>query len=91
MPIQITTAYRVGELVFPTIQEAQQSELSTILFSDKPLTEGEKGLVESIVAHTDEVVAILTCEPKVRAPRKPRSDIGKKRKLKQSPRQQEAV
>jgi hypothetical protein len=72
--IQTVTAYRVGEQVFPTIQQAQKEELAKLLDGvtvDK--------MLDAIVAHTDEIVAILTCTPKSKGPRKPRSDIGKKR------------
>lgn len=82
MPIQIVTAYRVGELVLPTIQEAQRKELLDLMCGDKVPTNNETNAADFMVSHTDEVVAILTCEPKGRAPRKPRSDIGKKRKTK---------
>ena len=77
------TAYKVGEQVFPTIQEAQKSELIA-LFSPWPngIDEPHESLAATaVLAHLDEVVAILTCQPKS-TPRKPRSDIGKKRAVK---------
>jgi len=77
--IEKTTAYRVGEQVFPTIQEAQKSELLTLLAS-KPMTitkDQALEVCEIIVAYTDEVVAILTCQPKGK---KPRADKGKNHK-----------
>jgi hypothetical protein len=80
--IQAISAYRVGEMVFPTIQEAQNKELQDLLSDGAAHTETAKAVIDSIIAHTDEVVAILTCSPKREAPRKPRSDIGKKRALK---------
>jgi hypothetical protein len=67
-------AYRVGEQVFPTIQEAQKEELAKLFDSVPP---GK--MLDALVEHTDEVVAILTCTPKSKGSRKPRSDIGKKR------------
>jgi hypothetical protein len=70
-----TKAYQVGTLVFPTIQEAQQAEIIPLL---KGLSEAPTA-ASMIVAHTDEIVAILTCTPKSKGPRKPRSDLGKKR------------
>lgn len=80
MAIQQVSAYKVGELVFPTIQEAQKKELLDLLLTNSSSTpEYFQGAVDTIVAHTDEVVAILTCQPKSKAQRKPRSDIGKKR------------
>jgi hypothetical protein len=85
MSIEQVSAYRVGELMFPTIQEAQKSELAA-LFSVMPNSGGVPLdiIASTIVEHTDEVVAILTCQPKAKAksPRKPRSDIGKKRAAK---------
>ena len=85
MPIQQVSAYRVGTMVFPTIQEAQKEELLSIL---APEGRVEKDLVlhrtiDQIIQHTDEVVAILTCQP-VAKPKKTRSDKGKKRKPKPS-------
>jgi hypothetical protein len=67
-------AWYIGTLVFPTIQEAQKEELAKLLAGvtvDK--------MLDAIVEHTDEIVAILTCQPKSKAPRKPRSDKGQKR------------
>lgn len=82
--IQQVSAYRVGELVFPTIQEAQKSELEALFDGlDKGAGhEHAKACAAIVVSHTDEVVAILTCSPKPKATRKPRSDIGKKRATK---------
>ena len=72
------TAYRVGTLVFPTIEEAQKSELMGLMpgGQDSP---SNAIAVDWMVSHVDEVVAILTCHPKAKAPRKPRADQGKKR------------
>lgn len=76
------TAWQVGTLVFPTIQEAQKSELEALL---KSLGEDTSAACAAmIVEYTDEVVAILTCQPKPKAPRKPRKDIGTKRKPKET-------
>ena len=72
--IQQVSAYRVGELVFPTIQDAQKKELEMLLADGGEHTEIAKAVIESIILHTDEVVAILTCQPKSK---KPRSDKGK--------------
>jgi hypothetical protein len=82
--IQQVPAFQVGQLVFPTLQEAQKSELIALFDGavDGNLEfskEGAKAFAEAVVSHTDEVVAILTCTPKSKGPRKPRSDIGKKR------------
>lgn len=78
MKIQQVSAYRVGEMVFATIAEAQKRELIDLIAGDKLATDREVEVAQWIVDHTDDVVAILTCTPKA-APRKPRSDIGKKR------------
>jgi hypothetical protein len=49
MPIEIVTAYRVGELVFPTIQEAKAEELRDLL---KPVSsESLKRWCGAIRAH----------------------------------------
>lgn len=82
--IQAVSAYRVGEQVFPTIQEAQKSELATLFEPWTPNLNEDlaKTAATKIVEHTDEVVAILTCQPRTK---KPRSDIGKKRGPKQTP------
>ena len=76
------TGYKVGERVFATIEEAQKQELAT-LFAGDNLAHNEQSetFADAVVSHTDEVVAILTCQPKS-TPRKPRSDIGKKRAAK---------
>ena len=82
--IQSVNAYKVGERVFPTIEEAQKSELAA-LFNKKDGPDAEHLAMvcaQSVVDNTDEVVAILTCAPKSKAPRKPRADKGKKRALK---------
>ena len=81
--IQQVPAFQVGQLVFPTLQEAQKSELISIMNGGKDSSSNAIA-ADWIVAHTDEVVAILTCQPKSKAPRKPRSDIGKKRAKKDS-------
>lgn len=89
MSIQQVSAYRVGELVFSTIKEAQKKELLDLSSGDRPPSDAippeDQSWVDFIVDHTDEVVAILTCQPKPKAPRKPRSDIGKKRSPKEKP------
>lgn len=81
MSIQQVSAYRVGELVFPTIREAQKEELISLLLPEGRLEKDETlhKAIDRIIEHTDEIVAILTCQPKSKAHRKPRSDIGKKR------------
>jgi hypothetical protein len=78
--IEETKAYRVGELVFPTIQEAQKSELAKVLhgLDDGSGTSMAEGAAHIIVENTDEIVAILTCQP-VAKQKKVRSDKGKKR------------
>jgi len=67
--IQEVSAYRVGVQVFPTIQEAQKQEL-------KALVKGPEAdnFAQWAIAHADEIIAILTCQPKSK---KPRSDKGK--------------
>jgi hypothetical protein len=81
LSIQAVSAYRVGERVFPTIEEAQASEIYQLLIAAGGLdSEGNATkAAQLVVAHTDEIVAILTCQPKSKSPRRPRSDIGKKR------------
>jgi hypothetical protein len=83
--IEQVPGFRVGEIFFPTIQEAQNLELLTLLYPD-PAAPNDiaKSVINLIVVHTDEVIAILTQEPKVKTPRKPRCDIGKKRGKKES-------
>jgi hypothetical protein len=73
----------VGERVFPTIEEAQSSEIYKLLIEAGGLdSEGNATrAAELIVANTDEVVAILTCQPSTK---KPRSDKGKKRTPKET-------
>ena len=73
------TAYQVGTLVFPTIQQAQQNELLTLIAGDKAPSDAEQKATLWMVTHVDEVVAILTCQPKKKTTRKPRCDIGTKR------------
>lgn len=77
MSIQAVSAYRVGDQVFPTIQEAQRKELQIVLADGGVLNESAEALLDSILKHTDDVVAILTCAPKSK---KPRSDKGTHRK-----------
>ena len=79
MKIQQISAYRVGEMVFATIAEAQKRELLDLIAGDKVATDNEIKAAQWMVDNTDEVVAILTCQPKPKAPRKPRADKGKKR------------
>lgn len=74
MPIEMKPAAWVGQQVFPTIQEAQKSELAELLSDQGSLNEMGHEIIDRIIAHTDEVVAILTCAPKTK---KPRSDKGK--------------
>ena len=81
MPIQEVPAYRVGERVFPTIEEAQKAGIVALF---EPWTQSASdshavAAAAAVVAHTDEIVAILTCITKPKWPRKLRSDIGKKR------------
>jgi hypothetical protein len=72
-----TKAYRVGELVFRTIQQAQQKEILDLMCGDKVPSDIETNATEFIVEHTDQIVAILTCAPKPK--KKTRSDNGVKR------------
>jgi hypothetical protein len=85
--IQQVAAYQVGQLVFPTLQEAQKSELKDLMPDEfvhadgnspglKVAPDDKNSIADFIVAHTDDVVAILTCQPRTK---KPRSDKGKKR------------
>jgi hypothetical protein len=80
--IQQVAAFQVGQLVFPTLQEAQQHEIEALF----PVKADACGfsvdeISTVIVANTDEVVAILTCQPRTK---KPRSDKGKKRSKKET-------
>ena len=79
--IQQVSAYKVGEQVFPTIQEAQRRELVSLLCGDAVVPE-QIPVIDAIIKHTDEVVAILTCQPKTK---KPRSDKGKSHAKKTTP------
>ena len=81
------TAYQVGEQVFPTIKEAQQNELAA-LFDKKDSPDSEhlaNVCAASVLEHADEVLAIITCQPKSKEPRKPRKDKGTKRAPKDKP------
>ena len=80
--ITIAPGYRTGEHWFKTIEEAQENELLALMGAENSPTESDTNSAAWIVAHTDEVVAILTCQPKSR---KPRSDKGKKRSPKTPP------
>jgi hypothetical protein len=80
--IQQVSAYRVGEQVFPTIQEAQKKELNDLVAEGGVMNDAGKSVIDRIIEHTDEVVAILTCQPRTK---KPRSDKGKKRTPKTAP------
>jgi hypothetical protein len=80
--IEISPGYKTGGLWFPTIQEAQKLELLTLLYPEDQPNDVAKAVINLIVVNTDEVVAILTCHPKAATKRKPRSDIGTKRKAK---------
>ena len=78
-------AWQVGTLLLPTIQAAQEVELAVLFESmDDGATDHEKAnlCAQRVIDHADDVMAILTCQPKSKAPRKPRSDIGKPRKPK---------
>ena len=78
MPIVEVKAYSVGQQVFPTIQEAQKSEIMTLFPNQADACGYNADRVASlIVDHTDEIVAILTCTPRAK---KVRSDKGTKRK-----------
>ena len=48
-------------MVFATIAEAQKRELIDLIAGDKVATDNEIKAAEFMVAHTDEIVAILTC------------------------------
>jgi hypothetical protein len=81
--IQQVPAFQVGQLVFPTLQEAQRHEIEALF----PSKEGGKcvfspeEIASVIVGQTDEIVAILTCAPRTK---KPRSDKDKKRAKKEA-------
>ena len=75
MNIQMKPAAWIGQQVFPTIKEAQKSELLSIMNGGKD-SPSNAIAVDWMVSHVDEVVAILTCHPSAK---KPRSDKGKKR------------
>jgi hypothetical protein len=82
--IEIAPGFRVAQLWFPTIQLAQASELATLFdgLKDQDGRSISKQCAEAVIEHLDQVVAILTDDPKPTAKRKPRSDIGTKRKAK---------
>lgn len=80
--IQQVAAFQVGQQVFPTIKEAQREELRKLLSDGGEHTETALAVIDSVIKHSDEVVAILTCKPTTK---KPRSDKGTKRKPKAAP------
>ena len=81
MPIIEVKAYSVGQLVFPTLQEAQIKEILDLAQGDRPPSapppDEDVSWARFIVDHTDEIVSILTCQPRTK---KVRSDKGTKRK-----------
>jgi hypothetical protein len=77
--IEQRPAYWIGQQLFPTIQEAQRTELQVLLSDGGQHVESAMAVIDSIIVHAKGVVAILTQEPKVKTTRKPRCDIGKKR------------
>lgn len=70
--IEKTVAYKVGEQFFPTIVEAQTSELATLL-NEVPISD----VPGFLVRHSDQVVDILTMTPTSK-PRARRINGGKK-------------
>ena len=82
--IEISAGFRTGQLWFPTIKEPQAAELATLFegLKDQDGRSIAKQCAEAVIEHLDQVVAILTDDPKPTAKRKPRSDIGTKRKAK---------
>lgn len=82
MPIIEVKAYSVGQQVFPTIQAAQIKELVDLICGEKTPSDSAQVTANWIVEHADQIVAILTCQPKTK---KPRSDKGKKRTPKTEP------
>jgi hypothetical protein len=85
MPIEIKPAAWIGQSVFPTIQAAQKKELLNLMAGDQLPTDSECQAADFIISHPEEIVAILACPPPAKAARKPRSDIGQKRKPKALP------
>lgn len=69
--IEQVPAYRVGQQVFPTVQEAQKEELKALINGPEA-----DNFAQWVIAHTDEIIAILTEQPRTK---KVRSDKGKKR------------
>lgn len=58
--IERQTAYRVGEKVFSSLEEAQANELVTIA----SLTQGQ---ADKLVAEAERVIAVLKMRPRSRA------------------------
>jgi hypothetical protein len=80
MNIQQKPAYWIGQIPFPTIQEAQRQELSALISQGGVLNDSANSVIERILENADEVVDILTCKPKSKEPRKTRKDKGVPRK-----------
>lgn len=74
--IEIVPWYRVGQTVFPTIQEAQYQELYDLIGGDGSPNPVKNDVLREIILQRDKVVAILTEQPRTK---KVRSDKGKKR------------
>lgn len=82
MPIEKTSEKRpgfwAGQTLFPSLRDAQKSEL-VALFTKEPSSNPNQESVlfaDTVLKNADAVVAILTCAPAAKPPRKPRSDLG---------------
>jgi ABC-type uncharacterized transport system auxiliary subunit len=76
--IQQVLSYLVGDKLFPCIEEAQSAEIYQLLIQSDGLDSEAHATkaAQLIVAHADEVIAILSGKPRTK---KPRSDKGTKR------------
>lgn len=71
--IETSTAYKVGDSLFSSMEDAQVGALSMILNTAAP----EDSFASLVMKHKDEVLAILSMSEPVKRGRKPRSDQGK--------------
>ncbi len=77
MPIEKTTAYKVGDRVLPDLRQAQVTELRGILSDGEDAPNGV--WMERLLDNRKEIIAILSMEDDAPRPRKPRKDKGKRR------------
>ena len=83
--IEKTTAYKVGNICFPSIEEAQLAALENIFTpvqfqgsADAPVP--SKQIAGIILDHSETILGILSMSDSIQKPRKPRADKGKSRK-----------